>query len=166
MFKKGHKINLRRKVSLLTRKKMSLIHKGKKHTLLTRKKISDALKGKKLSKERRKNISLSLIGRKIPKKVCEKISKALKGKIPYLYGKTVNSKGYVLIYQPNHPFRQKTAPYVLEHRLVMEKHINRYLTPKEVVHHINKNTSDNSIENLMLFKNSGKHSKYHKLERT
>lgn len=69
-------------------------------------------------------------------------------------------KGYYLIFSPNHPFRDK-GNYVKEHRLVMEKHIGRYLSRTEVVHHINHVRSDNRIENLMLIKNNSEHRKLH-----
>ena len=54
--------------------------------------------------------------------------------------------------------------YVLEHRLVMSKKIGRYLTKKEVVHHINGIRNDNRIENLLLTR-SGKHIAEHNRNR-
>lgn len=78
------------------------------------------------------------------------------------YGlRKTNSNGYVLIYSSTHPNRDKRN-YVLEHRLVMEKHLGRYLKPEEVVHHINDDRSDNRIKNLELFKNVGYHNQHHK----
>jgi hypothetical protein len=66
-------------------------------------------------------------------------------------------RGYTLIHVPKHPFANKQG-YVYEHRLVMEKHLGRYLRPEEVPHHINGNRSDNRIENLQLFDGNGRHS--------
>ena len=48
-----------------------------------------------------------------------------------------------------------------EHRVIMEKALKRKLSPKEVVHHINKDTTDNRIENLQLFSSNGDHLSHH-----
>ena len=73
--------------------------------------------------------------------------------------KRQHSYGYVEIYAPEHPYRS-VRNGVLEHRLVMEKYLGRYLNQKEVVHHINGVRNDNRIENLMLFSNNSEHIKY------
>jgi len=72
-------------------------------------------------------------------------------------GRTINKDGYIEIYSPDHPNRRKHTPYVLEHRLVMENHLGRYLKKTEVVHHRNGVKDDNRIENLELFEDNGKH---------
>lgn len=64
---------------------------------------------------------------------------------------------YILI--KNHPYCNKQG-YVLRSRLIMEKKLNRYLTNKEIVHHINGNVSDDDIKNLELTTNE-EHSRYH-----
>ena len=103
-------------------------------------------------------------------KAGKKISKANKGHPQSNTGRTHFKKGhgmnkleenpqwknglkkhgkYIAVLCHYHPFATKHG-YVLEHRLVMEKHIGRYLTKDEDVHHINGIKNDNRIENLML----------------
>lgn len=64
-------------------------------------------------------------------------------------GRYKTIEGYVLIYSPNHPFKN-SSNRVLEHRLVMEKFLGRYLKPTELIHHINGIRDDNRLENLKL----------------
>jgi len=51
--------------------------------------------------------------------------------------------------------------YFREHRLIVEKIINRKLRKSEIVHHINEKKKDNRPINLYLFKNRSLHVKYH-----
>jgi hypothetical protein len=74
-------------------------------------------------------------------------------------GRTSHKDGYIQIYKPGHPNCDNKG-YVMEHRLVMEEYLGRYLDPIESIHHINKIKSDNGIENLMLFQSLSGHMKY------
>ena len=87
---------------------------------------------------------------------------------PRFKGKTIDSYGYVLIYKPNHPFCSSNK-YVRRSHLVIEEIIDRYLLPEEVVHHKGtkyplgsiENKQDDRPENLQLFDNQSKHTKFH-----
>ncbi len=70
-----------------------------------------------------------------------------------------NADGYILIFLPEHPYTNSQG-YVREHRLVMEKHIGRYLTPEEIIHHKDFNKTNNSIENLQIMTRR-EHDAYH-----
>lgn len=58
-------------------------------------------------------------------------------------------RGYVKLYLPQHPMRDKRGE-VLQHRIVMAEILGRPLTRHEHVHHKNRNRSDNRPENLEL----------------
>ena len=79
-------------------------------------------------------------------------------------GRTGGNGSYVFILFPSYPSANKYG-YILEHRLVMEKHIGRYLEKSEIVHHKNEIKSDNRIENLILM-DKKEHDKYHNLKRS
>ena len=81
---------------------------------------------------------------------------------PHWKGGLTMQDGYILQYAPHHPSIQNCVrPYVPQHRLVMEKHLGRYLTETEVVHHKNEIRTDNRIENLELLPDSAAHNRLH-----
>jgi len=97
-------------------------------------------------------------------KCCSKscLAKSRKGEIAaHWKGGISKQNGRIFISSPSHPHKDKDG-YVRRSRLVMERHIKRYLMPEEVVHHANRIQDDDRIENLCLFKNQSEHMKNHK----
>jgi len=63
-------------------------------------------------------------------------------------GRELMTEGYIRVRNPFHPKANRGR--VLEHRLVMEERLGRYLGVDEQIHHKNGIRSDNRIENLEL----------------
>jgi len=79
---------------------------------------------------------------------------------PHWKGGFFYKDGYKFVKAENHP-RKTQHGYIREQWLIVEKQLGRYLTSKEIVHHINEIKNDNRIENLYLFESLGKHNGYH-----
>jgi hypothetical protein len=70
--------------------------------------------------------------------------------------------GYMYCYNPSHPLANK-AGKVYEHRYVMSLHLGRWLERDEVVHHKDKDRTNNILNNLELT-NASEHAKIHAME--
>lgn len=84
-------------------------------------------------------------------------------------GINLNRQGYIVEYvrkdNPYYPMATNTGQkrfggYILQHRLVMAKHLGRCLLSHEVVHHINGNKKDNRMDNLNLISTKDHKSTY------
>lgn len=74
-------------------------------------------------------------------------------------GRITDNVGYVLI-RVNHLAGESSSGYVREHRLIAAERLGRWLSPEEVVHHINGKKDDNRPENLRVFASNSEHKRY------
>ena len=70
-----------------------------------------------------------------------------------------HSQGYLLEVFPEHP--ASSGGLVLQHRLVAELVLGRYLSGVEVVHHEDENPRNNEPSNLWLFPSQAEHRAHH-----
>lgn len=74
-------------------------------------------------------------------------------------GRKRSRAGYVLLCIKHHPNSDSNG-YVMEHRVVMESSVGRFLKKSEVVHHKNHIKHDNRLGNLELTTH-GEHTRIH-----
>lgn len=67
---------------------------------------------------------------------------------------------YTLIKLHNHPFAFKDNYYPY-HRHIVESYIMKYLSPEQIVHHIDGNKNNNDIKNLYIFSSNSEHASFH-----
>ena len=72
-------------------------------------------------------------------------------------GRSVDPKGYVWIYAPEHPNCTKHGRRVAEHRIVAEAKLGRLLLRTEVVHHRDGDPGNNDPANLEVFATNADH---------
>jgi len=142
-FTEEHRTNIREGLKRLGIKPPS--RKGIPISKESRKKMKESHEGIKLSDETKRRMSEARTGEKNPN---------WKG------GQFTCSQGYVYILMPEHPRANKRG-YVKRSRLIMEKHLGRYLKSKEIPHHKNEIKDDDRIENLHLFPSKAKHTGFH-----
>jgi len=75
-------------------------------------------------------------------------------------GKVKNNHGYVKVSSNGHP-RSDESGYVLEHILIAEKALGRFLVEPERVHHVNLIKSENTNSNLVVCPNDSYHRLLH-----
>lgn len=127
-----------------TIEKLRAVHLGRRNTKATKRKMSES----------------ALIAQNRPEQKDRLRLTKLAGKNPqWKGGRYKNTHGYVVVYAPNHPAAQGNK--ALEHRVVVEKILGRYLLPKEIVHHLGER-DDNRINKLMVFKNNTAHFQFHR----
>lgn len=74
--------------------------------------------------------------------------------------KFLHHTGYIMVHSPNH-HRASSNGYVYEHILIAEQMLGRILKDEEVVHHEDRDRTNNNIDNLFVFATASDHARYH-----
>lgn len=144
------------------RAKMSAAEKGRIMPESVKRKISESNKNSEKRKAATARNSAARIGKPLSPTHCANITLSRMGdKNPgWKGGRTIDSKGYVRIMQKDHPKGYRDG-YVLEHRLVAEKALGRFLKTTEGVHHVNGIRDDNRNSNLVICQDGRYHTFIH-----
>jgi hypothetical protein len=135
--------------------KISAGHKGKYTG------INSTWFGKKFSPEHREKLRFAHLGLKQTEETKRKRRESYHGEKVYQWNGGIghHSEGYIFQAVKDHPFRDRRG-YILQHRLVIESCLGRYLKKSEQCHHLNGVRSDNRPENLMAFTSRGTHIRF------
>lgn len=71
----------------------------------------------------------------------------------FMRGWKIDFYGYFMFFKPDHPSSNSNG-YIKRARYNMEKHIGRYLSREELVHHKDMNRLNDNIENLQIMTRS------------
>lgn len=115
-----------------------------------------------LLNERQKYVQEVMLKFDLPRRKIGSASGAENGS--YVCGRRITQDGYVLTSAPeNHPYarsrKDRHTKIILEHRLVLEKKLGRYLLPTEIVDHVDGLRLHNDPSNLRLFQSNSEHLK-------
>jgi hypothetical protein len=76
-------------------------------------------------------------------------------------GRIFNSSGYYMLFVGKHHHLADIRGYAYEHRIIAEEKIGRKLNPKEQVHHIDEDKTNNHPDNLEVIKTFRHHRHLH-----
>lgn len=85
--------------------------------------------------------------------------RVIQGVVFHFMSKLINS-GHYLVDCPGHPNLMSNGK-IYEHIVVAEQKIGRYLRKGEVVHHLDENGFNNSLDNLIVFATNAEHTAFH-----